>query len=208
MERRAVVVRGIVQGVGFRPFVYNLATRLGLAGSVKNQTGTVLIEIEGEPPALDAFLDELAGKPPPLAHIEHLSWEQRPPRGERQFHIDSSEAEGASAVFISPDVATCPECLAEMLDPGDRRHGYPFLNCTQCGPRLTIIIGAPYDRHNTTMAAFPMCAACRAEYDDPRNRRFHAQPTACAACGPRLQLLDAAGNPLSTPDPLAAFAAA
>jgi hydrogenase maturation protein HypF len=208
MERRAIVVRGIVQGVGFRPFVHNLATRLGLGGHVKNQSGTVLIEIEGEPPALDSFLVELAHRPPPLAHIEDISWEQRSPQGEWRFHIDNSEADGSSPVFISPDVATCPECLAEMLGPHDRRHGYPFLNCTHCGPRLTIITGAPYDRRNTTMAGFPMCAACRAEYDDPSNRRFHAQPTACAACGPCLQLLDATGQPVSSTDPLAAFAEA
>ena len=208
MQRRAVVVRGIVQGVGFRPFVYNLAVRLGLRGFVKNQTGSVLIEIEGESPSLECFLAELVERPPPLAHIQHLSWEQRALRGEQQFRIESSESDAASSVFISPDVATCSECLAEVLDPRDRRHGYPFLNCTNCGPRLTIITGAPYDRQRTTMAAFPMCAACRAEYEDPRDRRFHAQPTACPACGPRLQLLDGSGQPIPTEDPLAFFAAA
>jgi len=208
MERRAIVVRGIVQGVGFRPFVYNLAARLHLGGFVKNQTGTVLIEVEGEPPALEQLLAELADRPPPLAHIEHLAWEARPPLGESRFRIESSESDAASPIFISPDVATCPECLAEMFDPGDRRFGYPFLNCTSCGPRLTIITGAPYDRQRTTMAAFPMCAACRAEYDDPGNRRFHAQPTACPACGPRLQLLDAGGQPLPASDPLSLFAEA
>jgi hydrogenase maturation protein HypF len=208
MERRAIIVRGIVQGVGFRPFVYNLAVSLHLGGFVRNQTGTVLIEVEGEPPALERFLAELAQRPPPLAHIEHLSWEPRPPRGEGGFRIEASEADPASPVFISPDVATCPECLRELLDPADRRHGYPFLNCTNCGPRLTIITGAPYDRRRTTMASFAMCAACRAEYEDPRDRRFHAQPTACPACGPCLQALDAAGRPVPTPDPLALFAAA
>jgi hydrogenase maturation protein HypF len=207
MERRSVVVRGIVQGVGFRPFVYHLARRLRLGGFVRNQSGSVFIEVEGEVPALERFLSDLADRPPPLAHIAQLSWERRPPRGEGEFRIDSSEAD-AGPVFISPDVATCPDCLAEVLDPHDRRHGYPFLNCTNCGPRLTVITGAPYDRARTTMAAFPLCAACRAEYDDPSDRRFHAQPTACAECGPRLQLLDAAGRPLSAPDPLAAFAAA
>jgi hydrogenase maturation protein HypF len=208
MERRAIVVRGIVQGVGFRPFVYGLATRLRLGGFVKNQTGSVLIEVEGKPPALDGFLAELADHPPPLALIEHLSWEGRPPRGEGGFRIETSEADAASQVFISPDVATCVECLAEVLDPLDRRHGYPFLNCTNCGPRLTVITGAPYDRRRTTMAAFPLCPACLAEYEDPRDRRFHAQPTACAGCGPHLQALDAAGRPVPTPDPLAHFAAA
>jgi hydrogenase maturation protein HypF len=208
MERRAVIVRGIVQGVGFRPFVYHLARGLRLGGFVRNQSGGVLIEIEGESPSLERFLSDLAGQPPPLAQVEHLSWERRPPRGEGDFRIESSEADAAGPVFISPDVATCPACLAEMLDPRDRRHGYPFLNCTNCGPRLTIITGAPYDRPRTTMAAFAMCAACRAEYEAPADRRFHAQPTACAACGPRLRLLDAAGRPLAAPDPLAAFAAA
>lgn len=214
MERRAIVVRGIVQGVGFRPFVYNLAARLGLHGFVQNQTGTLLIEIEGEPPLLDGFLTELADRPPPLARIEQLSWERRTPRGEQQFHIARSESHGAlmqphaPAVFLSPDVAVCPECLAELFDPTDRRYGYPFLNCTNCGPRLTIITGAPYDRPRTTMAAFPMCAACQTEYEEPSNRRFHAQPTACADCGPGLQLLDEAGKSIAVADPLAAFAAA
>jgi hydrogenase maturation protein HypF len=208
MERHAIVVRGIVQGVGFRPFVYNLAVRLRLGGFVRNQTGSVLIEIEGESPSLELFRAELADRPPPLAHIEQLSWERRPPEGEARFRIEASESDAASPIFISADVATCPECLAELLDPADRRHGYPFLNCTNCGPRLTIITGAPYDRARTTMSAFPMCAACRAEYEDPSNRRFHAEPTACAACGPRLQLLDAAGRPVAAADPLADFATA
>jgi hydrogenase maturation protein HypF len=208
MERRAIVVRGIVQGVGFRPFVYNLARRLHLGGFVCNQTGTLLIEVEGATPSLDHFLGELADRPPPLAQIEHLSWERRPPCGEDEFRIETSTADAASPVFISPDVAACPDCLAELFDPADRRFGYPFLNCTNCGPRLTIITGAPYDRPRTTMASFVMCPACRAEYDDPSDRRFHAQPTACADCGPSLRLLDAAGRPVVTPDPLAHFVAA
>ena len=206
MERRAILVQGLIQGVGFRPFVYGLAARHRLHGFVRNQSGGILIEVEGEPPSLDRFLTELADRPPPLAPIEHLSWERRASRGENRFRIESSEADGGGPVFISPDMATCPECLAEMLDPGDRRFGYPFLNCTNCGPRLTIITGAPYDRQRTTMAPFAMCAACRAEYQDPGDRRFHAQPTACPACGPRLQLLDASGESIPTPDPLARFA--
>jgi hydrogenase maturation protein HypF len=206
MERRAIVIRGIVQGVGFRPFVYNLAVRLHLAGFVKNQTGTVLIEVEGATATLDRFLAEVAEHPPPLAHIDQLSWEQQPARGEEQFRIDASESDPSSPVFISPDVATCDECLAEVLDPADRRYRYPFLNCTNCGPRLTIITGAPYDRARTTMAAFPMCPACRAEYEDPRHRRFHAQPTACPVCGPHLQATSATGEPLAVADPLAWFA--
>lgn len=208
MQRRAIEVRGIVQGVGFRPFVYNLAARHRLCGFVRNRAGAVVIEVEGDPSDLDQFLSELADHPPPLAHIEGLVWDARPPQGDRQFIIEASEAGGDGSVFISPDVATCPECLAELFDPADRRHGYPFLNCTNCGPRLTIITAAPYDRSRTTMAGFPMCRACRAEYDDPTNRRFHAQPTACPACGPQLRLLDAGGQPVPTADPLAAFAGA
>jgi hydrogenase maturation protein HypF len=207
MERRAFVVRGIVQGVGFRPFVYRLAARHHLGGFVKNQTGSVLIEVEGDAASLEQFGAELAHRPPPLACIEHLSWHSLPPRGERGFRIDSSEADRQSPVFISPDVAVCAACLAELLEPADRRFGYPFLNCTNCGPRLTIITGAPYDRRRTTMASFALCPACRAELEDPSNRRFHAQPTACAACGPRLELLDTAGQPIPAPDPLACFAA-
>jgi hydrogenase maturation protein HypF len=208
MERRAIVIRGIVQGVGFRPFVYNLAARLHLGGFVRNQAGAVQIEVEGAPPALDRFLGELADRPPPLAQIEHLSWESCPAQGDDEFRIETSTADAATPVFISPDVATCPDCRAELFDPANRRHRYPFLNCTNCGPRLTIITGAPYDRPRTTMVTFAMCPACRAEYDDPADRRFHAQPTACADCGPSLRLLDAAGQPIATDDPLAHFAAA
>ena len=151
---------------------------------------------------------ELKERPPPLAHVTQLSWEAQTPRGDDQYCIEASEADAASPIFLSPDVAACDECLAKMFDPADRRHGYPFLNCTNCGPRPTIITGAPYDRQRTTMAAFPMCAACRAEYDNPADRRFHAQPTACADCGPRLQALDGVGQLVSVADPLAHFAIA
>ncbi len=208
MKRWAIVVRGVVQGVGFRPFVYHLAARNGLGGFVRNQTGTVLIEVEGDPTALDHFLAELTERPPPLAQIAGLSRDEITPLGDREFRVEASQDDGDGPVFVSPDVATCADCLAEMLGPGDRRQGYPFLNCTQCGPRLTIITGAPYDRRHTTMAPFAMCAACRAEYDDPRDRRFHAQPTACPDCGPRLRLLDASGRPIPAGDPLAGFAEA
>jgi hydrogenase maturation protein HypF len=204
MERRSIVIRGIVQGVGFRPFVYNLARRLRLHGFVRNQTGSVLIEVEGESAVLELFLVELADKAPPLAQVDHLSWQQQPPRGEAEFRIDASEAEASGPVFVSPDVATCDDCLRELLDPADRRYRYPFLNCTNCGPRLTIIRGTPYDRERTTMAGFPICPACRAEYEDPADRRFHAQPTACPVCGPRLSLLGPAGETLAG-DPLAVF---
>jgi hydrogenase maturation protein HypF len=214
MERRAIEVRGTVQGVGFRPFVYGLATRHGLAGSVRNAPGVVFIEVEGDAHSLDRFLSAIRDEPPPLAEVGEVSWEHRPARGEAGFRIEASdEAPGSGGarqapIHVAPDAATCPECLAELLDPADRRAGYPFLNCTNCGPRLTIVTGAPYDRARTTMAAFPMCRACRAEYDDPADRRFHAQPTACPECGPRLQLLDAKGRPVASDDPLGLFAAA
>jgi hydrogenase maturation protein HypF len=208
MERRAIEVRGIVQGVGFRPFVYTLANRLGLHGFVRNQSGSVLIQVEGPPSSLDCFLSELASHPPPLAQIEHLHWKPLLPKGEAGFRIEHSESDSTSPVFISPDVAPCADCLRELFDPGDRRYRYPFLNCTNCGPRLTIITGAPYDRPQTTMASFPMCPACRAEYDNPADRRFHAQPIACPACGPRLQLLDGQGTPVPSDDPLADLVAA
>jgi hydrogenase maturation protein HypF len=208
VERRTISVHGIVQGVGFRPFVFQLATRLRLCGFVQNRTGTVHIEVEGYPDALDQFVSDLTERPPPLANIEQVSWEKTVPRGEQCFRIETSAAESASAVFISPDVATCPECLGELLDPADRRYRYPFLNCTNCGPRLTIIRGAPYDRPRTTMAEFAMCPACRAEYDNPADRRFHAEPTACPACGPHLIALDAAGRQVEAIDPLGWFVAA
>lgn len=209
MERRLeIVIRGIVQGVGFRPFVYNLATRLQLGGFVQNQAGSVFIEVEGKREPLDWFLIKLRTRPPPLAQIEDFTLKQREPLGERQFRILSSDSDTAGAIFISPDVATCEECLAELFDPNNRRYGYPFLNCTNCGPRLTIITAAPYDRPRTTMASFALCLACQSEYEDPHDRRFHAQPTACPVCGPQLQLLDDGGVQIQTADPLIHLAAA
>jgi hydrogenase maturation protein HypF len=209
MERRSIAIQGVVQGVGFRPFVYGLASRLELYGFVKNRTDGVLIEVEGEAQSLDRFLLELSSELPPLAQIDRLSWDRQSPRGDREFRIEPSETDTdtRAPVFVAADVATCAECLAEVFNPRDRRYRYPFLNCTNCGPRLTIVTGAPYDRERTTMASFTMCALCRAEYEDPANRRFHAQPTACPACGPQLQILDAEGKPVETNDPLACFAA-
>jgi hydrogenase maturation protein HypF len=204
MGRRAIAICGIVQGVGFRPYVYGLATRLRLRGFIKNVNGGVLIEVEGETHSLDRFLDELTAEPPPLARIDDLRWSSRPACGDLSFRIEPSDRDEDSPIFISPDVATCDDCLAELFDPRDRRYFYPFLNCTNCGPRLTIITGSPYDRERTSMASFAMCPECRAEYEDPGNRRFHAQPTACPACGPRLRLLDSSGQPVSgRVDPLA-----
>ena len=203
MERRAIGVRGIVQGVGFRPFVFEAASRLGLRGFVRNRAGIVEIEIEGESESLDRFLDELTSRPPSPARIDEVRWDSVPVRGEPGFRIEASEADPAGPIFIAPDVATCDDCLRELFDPDDRRHRYPFLNCTNCGPRLTIIRGAPYDRERTTMAGFAMCGDCRSEYENPRDRRFHAQPIACPACGPRLRALDGQGRAIEAADPLA-----
>ena len=197
---RRIVVEGVVQGVGFRPFVYALATRRGLAGWVRNTASGVEIEVEGPPDALEAFLGDLRGERPPLAHIERLREADVLPQGRDAFEIEQS-LDGDGFQPVSPDVATCPECLREITDPRDRRSGYPFTNCTDCGPRFTIIRAVPYDRPNTTMAGFIMCARCRAEYEDPHDRRFHAQPNACPDCGPRLSLSDGDGDPLPG-DPL------
>ncbi len=193
---RRILVEGVVQGVGFRPFVYALATRRGLGGWVRNTASGVEIEVEGPGDALDAFLDDLRADRPPLAHIERLREEEALPLGREGFEIEHSR-DGDGFQPVSPDVATCPECLREIADPENRRFGYPFTNCTHCGPRFTIIRAVPYDRPSTTMAGFTMCGRCRAEYEDPRDRRFHAQPNACPQCGPRLSLVDAGGVPLA-----------
>ena len=181
-------VTGVVQGVGFRPFVYGLAVGLGLCGWVINTSSGVVIEVEGPPDALDAFARDLVAKAPPVARIEGVQRESIPPNGWERFEIRESRAE-AGYVLVSPDIATCPDCLRELFDPDDRRYRYPFINCTNCGPRFTIISDVPYDRPMTTMAAFQMCPECQTEYDDPLNRRFHAQPNACPVCGPRVWLV-------------------
>jgi hydrogenase maturation protein HypF len=193
-QRRRLDVRGLVQGVGFRPFVYRLATELGLGGCVGNDMRGAFIEIEGSPAALDAFGARVCAELPPMASIVELLQSELPVVGESAFRIESSVAAGPQEAQIAPDAATCGDCLRELLDPGDRRHGYPFINCTNCGPRYSIIRSVPYDRPNTTMSAFTMCSACQAEYDDPASRRFHAQPNACPICGPRVWLVDAAGG--------------
>lgn len=184
-------VQGIVQGVGFRPFVFNLATRLGLAGFVLNDSNGVLIEVEGDRAAVGEFRTALTTNPPPLAVIDSLEELELVPGGtDSAFTISHSEHAGHATALISPDFATCDDCLREMDDPGDRRYRYAFTNCTNCGPRFTISKSIPYDRPNTTMAVFEMCAECRAEYENPADRRFHAQPIACPVCGPHLTLLD------------------
>ena len=186
--RARIWVRGVVQGVGFRPFVYNLAERFGLSGWVLNDSSGVEIEAEGRPEALDAFLVAIRAEAPPLAHIESLEARRAPPRSYEGFEIRHSERQAGHYQLVSPDIATCRDCLHELLDPQDRRYRYPFTNCTNCGPRFTIIADIPYDRPSTTMRAFKMCPACQAEYDDPRDRRFHAQPNACPVCGPQVAL--------------------
>jgi hydrogenase maturation protein HypF len=199
-RRVAVRVEGVVQGVGFRPAVFRLAEELGMAGFVRNDSRGVELEVEGAPEDLERFLAALTEHAPPLARIDALRVRDVAARGERGFSIAASERSGSADALIAADGATCDACLAELFDPGDRRHRYPFLNCTDCGPRFTIVTGVPYDRPMTTMAGFAMCDACRAEYEDPRDRRFHAQPTACPDCGPAARLLDGDGarslNPL------------
>ena len=177
-----------MQGVGFRPFVYRLAAELGLHGWVINDTEGVFIEVEGAEATLARFLDRLPAETPPRAIVQSLSSTWLPPVGYAQFEIRHSDSAGAKTALILPDVATCPDCLGELLDPDDRRYRYPFTNCTNCGPRFSIIEALPYDRPNTTMRRFTMCPACQAEYDSPLDRRFHAQPNACPVCGPRLTL--------------------
>ncbi|MFN2556447.1 MAG: carbamoyltransferase HypF, partial [Nitriliruptorales bacterium] len=194
-ERRRIRVTGTVQGVGFRPFVYRLAVELGLVGSVANDHAGVIVEAEGAPLRLDELCRRLAAETPPLAHVASLTSQPLPPTGmETSFEIVTSVEGGAPDVPVSVDVAPCVDCLAELADPQDRRFAYPFINCTNCGPRYTIVRRVPYDRPFTTMATFRMCAACQAEYDDPLDRRFHAQPNACPACGPRLVLSAPSGQ--------------
>jgi hydrogenase maturation protein HypF len=203
--RTAVRVEGIVQGVGFRPFVYSLATGLGLGGLVGNDSDGVFAEVEGPSAAVEAFLRSLARDAPPLARIERITTTVMRPDGTASFSIAPSEAGPQRRTLVSADTATCADCLAELADPADRRFGYPFINCTNCGPRFTIVRDVPYDRPFTTMAGFAMCDRCAAEYHDPADRRFHAQPTCCPACGPRLCLLDPAGAVLpGSPIPAAA----
>ncbi len=184
----SVHITGIVQGVGFRPFVYNLAQRHHLTGWVRNTSAGVDIEVDGEKVQLRDFVEHLKAELPPLARLDSISVTERPASGFEQFEILHSEAVEGAFQPISPDVSICPDCLREMNDPHDRRYRYPFINCTNCGPRFTIIQDIPYDRPKTTMASFEMCEECRAEYENPANRRFHAQPVACPKCGPKIWL--------------------
>jgi hydrogenase maturation protein HypF len=196
-ERARAVVRGAVQGIGFRPFVYRLADELGLKGWVSNSTQGVLIEVEGGGDSVRQFLLRLEKEKPSGALIQSLEFSFRDAVGYTTFEIRASDDQGAKSAFILPDLATCPDCLREIFDPQNRRHRYPFTNCTHCGPRFSIIEALPYDRANTSMKQFVMCAACDAEYHNPRDRRFHAQPNACPRCGPQLQLWDGAGKQMA-----------
>jgi hydrogenase maturation protein HypF len=203
--RMAIRVEGIVQGVGFRPFVYTLATGLGLSGFVGNDADGVFAEVEGPAEAVGKFLLGLERDAPPLARIEGVAATDMAPTGSASFVITASGPAGPRRALVSADTATCADCLRELADPADRRFGYPFINCTNCGPRFTIVRDVPYDRPLTTMADFALCEKCAAEYHDPADRRFHAQPVCCPVCGPRLTLLDRAGRVLAG-EPLAAAA--
>ncbi len=193
-------VRGVVQGVGFRPFVYRLTHEYNLKGWVRNTSGGVEIEVEGEGKPLENFLNDLETKAPPMARIEKVAATFHPAKGYTDFEICPSLSQEGEYQLVSPDIATCEDCQTEIFSPTDRRCGYPFTNCTNCGPRFTIIEDIPYDRPKTTMHKFKMCPRCQREYDDPLDRRFHAQPNACPECGPGLELVDAKGKPVATAD--------
>ncbi len=200
--RLRIEVKGIVQGVGFRPFVYRLAKNCHLTGWVRNTSGNVTIEVEGPEESVRRFLVLLREKTPPAARVQDVTTQKLTAKGDIDFTIRKSQPEAGKYQPVSPDLATCPECLQEVFQPENRRYLYPFTNCTNCGPRFTIIRDIPYDRPKTTMSRFTMCPECQAEYDDPLDRRFHAQPNACPRCGPGLQLVDSDGIPVNDQDPL------
>jgi hydrogenase maturation protein HypF len=200
--RRHIDFSGIVQGVGFRPYIYRLATEYRLAGTIHNTSSGVTVEVEGPCDSVEDFLARIPQNAPPLARITATSICDVPCIGEREFRIVATDKEETVHTLIAPDVATCDDCLRELLDPSDRRYRYPFINCTNCGPRFTITRSIPYDRPSTSMAVFPMCPACHAEYNDPLHRRFHAQPNACWDCGPKLQVWDNTGTEIESVDPI------
>ena len=195
MQTWEIRIRGIVQGVGFRPFIHRLVRTHALKGSIRNTSSGVTLTLEGDEDRLSSFLRELPEKAPPLAVIEEIRTDRIPFQGFSDFRIIESERQAERNTLISPDIGICPDCLREMRDPADRRYRFPFINCTNCGPRFTIIEDVPYDRAKTSMKAFPMCPDCDSEYHDIRNRRYHAQPDCCPVCGPSLQFYDAAGQP-------------
>jgi hydrogenase maturation protein HypF len=202
LKAKKVYIEGIVQGVGFRPFIFKLANELGLKGYIYNDTNGVYIEIEGEESLIDEFIKLIPEKAPPLALVERILTEDTQVKGYSEFFIEKSKGGEEKFVLISPDVSTCDDCLMELFDPSDRRFRYPFINCTNCGPRFTIIVDVPYDRPKTTMAVFKMCQECEREYHDPSNRRFHAQPNACPVCGPSLKLFDNNLKEICCDDPI------
>ncbi len=195
-RRVRVLISGVVQGVGFRPFVFRAAKKLGLGGTVRNTTAGVEIEAEGPGSRVRKLLEELR-EGPPIAHVEHIEVEDLPVLNERSFRVEESAETVAGASLVSPDLATCPRCLRELSSPLDRRYRYAFVNCTNCGPRFTIIESVPYDRERTTMKSFALCPTCYREYSDPLDRRYHAEATACASCGPRIHLVDPGGLPVA-----------
>ncbi|NIP58153.1 MAG: carbamoyltransferase HypF, partial [Gemmatimonadetes bacterium] len=197
---RELELRGVVQGVGFRPFVHRLAAGLGLAGSVRNEAGAVRITVEGRPPTLDAFQERLTLDAPPLARIHELEVRGAPATGRRGFTVAASDTAPRGRLPVSPDVALCSACEAELFDPGDRRYRYPFITCTDCGPRFTVIEAMPYDRERSTMGAFVQCPRCRTEYTDPSDRRYHSETNSCPECGPELVLEGADGEELGRRD--------
>jgi hydrogenase maturation protein HypF len=204
-QRVEILVQGTVQGVGFRPFIYNLASRFEISGTVTNTSDGVVIMAAAQDDRLQLFLQAVQEEAPPLARITSLKIRSLPVSTEteaRSFTILPSVAGISANTAIPPDIALCEDCLRELLDPGDRRFHYPFINCTNCGPRFTIVETIPYDRPQTSMKVFPMCDACTKEYHDPGNRRFHAQPNACPDCGPNISLHDNAGIRLATDFPL------
>ncbi len=205
--RRQIEVAGIVQGVGFRPYIYRLAIERNLCGNVSNSPSGVTIEVQGPPEAVDEFVRRLPAEAPPLSQITEVRVHEVCCNADRDFRIVATQRGAPVRTLISPDVSICPDCLRELFDPQDRRYRYPFINCTNCGPRFTIVRDIPYDRPYTSMAGFHMCPACQAEYDNPLNRRFHAQPNACWHCGPQVELWDRQGRNVSSKDPIAEAAA-
>ncbi len=197
-----ISANGLVQGVGFRPYIYNLAAKLSLAGFVQNNTSGIFIDVEGCDNAVNEFLACLVESPPPHAIIEDIQYTTLQPKGYKDFIIEESAIKENNTTMICADNTTCPDCLKELFDPMDLRYRYPFINCTNCGPRFTIVKDIPYDRINTTMSSFNMCHDCNSEYNDPQNRRFHAQPNACPVCGPQLMLLNNEGFSIQTQDPI------
>ncbi|MGZ8711255.1 MAG: carbamoyltransferase HypF, partial [Thermoanaerobaculia bacterium] len=202
LQGRHIEIRGVVQGVGFRPFVYQTAGRFGITGRVRNDSTGVMIDAFGDDRSLGVFLGELQASAPPAAIINSIEWSPIPPEEAEAFVIIASETTDERRISIPPDLGICPDCLREIFDPTDRRYLYAFTNCTNCGPRYSIVRDIPYDRRNTTMESFQMCRACKKEYEDPSDRRFHAQPNACPDCGPTVSVVKADGSTIATDYPI------